>query len=220
MIKALWMWGVFFVLSVVCVQSQSSPPGYRTGVGMRGASKTPEIFKKNRLGLQITSGALASPVGIGPDTDTFNYTMHNLRLSWVLNDPKRWNHPLNGAVEAIVEVSGSGIFEGAGNYLIGPTLLLRYNFIQPDWVIVPFIQAGAGLTFTDAYEDETQRAIGQELEFTPQASLGARYLIDDHWTVDAEFIYHHISNAGLADRNLGINALGGMIGISYYFGAP
>jgi len=112
------------------------------------------------------------------------------------------------------------VFDGAGSYLLGPSIHVRYNFTQPEWKFVPYIQLGGGLTFTDAHEDQSQRAIGQELEFTPQAAIGFRYLIDSQGSLDAEFIYHHISNAGLADRNLGINALGGMIGFSYFFDNP
>ncbi|MEM6885509.1 MAG: acyloxyacyl hydrolase, partial [Verrucomicrobiota bacterium] len=176
-----------------------------------------DAYRSGGFTLQLMNGALASPVGIGPDTDTLNYTMHNLRVGYLLNTPS-WNeHPLDGCVEIIGEISGSAIFEGAGSYLVGPSIHIRYNFTQPDWKLVPYIQLGGGLTFTDADEDLTQRAIGQELEFTPQASIGFRYLIDPQWSLDAEFIYHHISNAGLADRNLGINALGGMVGFSYFF---
>jgi hypothetical protein len=200
-------------------QPDPIPVSFRTETTPR-AITAGHVIRKNQLTLQLTNGALASPVGIGPNTKAFNYSMHNLRFGWILNEP-RWNgHPLDGAVEVIAEISGSAVFEGAGSYLIGPSFHLRYNFTQPDWKIIPYVQIGAGFTFTDAYQDRSQRAIGQELEFTPQSSVGFRYLIDSQWSVDAEFIYHHISNAGLADRNLGINALGGMVGVSYFFDAP
>ncbi|MEM6823166.1 MAG: acyloxyacyl hydrolase [Verrucomicrobiota bacterium] len=198
------------------VASEPSNPDYRTAAQTRDLVKDP-LFQRNRITLQLTAGALASHVGIGPETDTFNYTMTNLRLGWMLNTPAMSSHPLDGNVEFIFELSASGIFEGAGNYLVGPTALIRYNFVQPNWVVTPYIQVGAGLTFTDASDDQSQRAIGQELEFTPQASIGLKYQVADNWTFDGEFIYHHISNAGLSDRNLGINALGGMIGFTYYF---
>lgn len=192
---------------------------FRSSASVRNFSVS-DRFQRGQVTLQFINGVLASPVGIGPDSDTFNHTMHNLRLGWVLNTPQGDAHPLNGAVEVLAELSGSAIFDGAGSYLVGPSIHIRYNFIQPGWKLVPYIQIGGGLTFTDADEDQSQRAIGQELEFTPQASIGCRYFIDPQWSLDAEFIYHHISNAGLSDRNLGINALGGMVGFSYFFDSP
>ncbi|MGF1678383.1 MAG: acyloxyacyl hydrolase [Candidatus Methylacidiphilales bacterium] len=192
-------------------------PDYRSPATLRNEVADTRLYRQNLVSLQLVTGALVSPVGIGPDTDTFNYTMTNLRLGWMMNTPALDGHPLDGAVEFLFELSGSAVFEGAGSFLSGPTLLLRYHFTQPDWRWVPYIQLGGGITFTDAYEDRSQRAIGQQMEFTPQASLGSRYLIDPNWSLDIEFIYHHISNAGLAERNLGINALGGLAGLTYFF---
>jgi len=71
--------------------------------------------------------------------------------------------------------------------------------------------------YTDAYKDYSQNAIGQAIEFTPQASLGLHYLIDKKWSIDTEAMFHHISNAGLSERNRGINSFGGFIGLTYFF---
>lgn len=184
-------------------------------VGIRPALEE-ERFVEDRITVQAVTGALFSPVGIGPDHPTFNYAQTNLRLGWMLNSPGE-DHPLRGNFEAILELSASGVFNGFGNVLIGPSALVRYNFVQPGWIVVPYIQGGAGIVYTDAYEDRSQRAIGQAIEFTPQASIGARFLVAEDWSVDVEGMFHHISNANLADRNKGINALGGFVGASYYF---
>jgi len=63
----------------------------------------------------------------------------------------------------------------------------------------------------------SQNAIGHSIEFTPQARLGLHYLINKKWSIDAETMFHHISNAGLDERNRGINAFGGFIGLTYFF---
>ena len=104
-----------------------------------------------------------------------------------------------------------------GNYIGGITALLRYNFVQPGWRLVPYVHGGVGIVYTDAYKDKTQRAIGQAIEFTPQCSLGFRYLIKKNWSLDAEAMFHHISNAGLDKRNRSINAIGGFVGVTYFF---
>ena len=91
------------------------------------------------------------------------------------------------------------------------------NFVQPGWRFIPYVQGGVGIVYTDAYKDETQQAIGQAIELTPQCSLGLRYLINKNWSLDGEAMFHHISNAGLAKRNRSINAVGGFVGVTYFF---
>jgi lipid A 3-O-deacylase len=48
-------------------------------------------------------------------------------------------------------------------------------------------------------------------------SIGLRYFIARHWTIDLEAMFHHMSNAYLAERNNGINAVGGFLGVTYFF---
>ena len=68
-----------------------------------------------------------------------------------------------------------------------------------------------------AEADDVSNFKREAIEFTPQASLGLHYLINKKWSIDAEAMLHHISNAGLSERNRGINALGGFIGLTYFF---
>ena len=77
-------------------------------------------------------------------------------------------------------------------------------------------------TKRDAYHDPNQRAIGQAVEFYLHAEVGLKCMIAPNLSLDIEGGLQHISNAGLASRNYGVNALGGSIGLTYYFpwGAP
>jgi len=177
----------------------------------------PERFTEDRITLGATAGFAFSPIGIGPDHDSFNYSLSTIRLGWMLNSPARDGSFLDGNFEAILELSGSAITNDWGTVLIGPTALVRYNFVQPDWPVVPYIQAGAGIIYTDAHEDPSQDEIGQAIEFTPQASIGLRILAGRNWSIETEAIFHHISNASLSPQNDGTNAVGGMIGATYYF---
>ena len=64
----------------------------------------------------------------------------------------------------------------------------------------------------------TQSAVGQAIEFTPQAGIGLHYFIGRIWSIDAEAMFHHISNAGISySRNGGTNAIGGFLGVTYFF---
>lgn len=178
------------------------------------------IFTKDRISLQTISGLLYSPCGLGPKTPQFNYAQTNLRLGWMINNPAKLSILPRGNLEAIFEISNSLIHKGFGNYLTGATLLLRYNIVPEKSKLSPYLQLGAGMVYTNAHEDQKQQAIGQAIEFTPQGSIGLRYLISKNLSIDGELMFHHISNASLAKRNEGINALGGFIGFTYFFDKP
>jgi hypothetical protein len=77
-----------------------------------------------------------------------------------------------------------------------------------------------GILFTDADKDHSQRALGNSFNFAPQGAAGARVPLSEDLALDAEFLYQHISNAGLSERNTGINAMGARIGIAWFFGPP
>ncbi|MFQ3670932.1 MAG: acyloxyacyl hydrolase [Verrucomicrobiia bacterium] len=206
-----------------CILSLLATTALQAGVGspaekLQATSLSqPDIFVEDRINVSLMTGPLFSHVGLGPSHPHFNYQMTNLRLGWMLNTPSDDAGWLRGNFEAIGELSASGVFSGFGSVVIGPTFLVRYNFVQPGWKFVPYVQVGAGFVYTDAYETRSQRAIGQAWEFTPQGSIGFRYLLNDHWSINAEAIYHHISNADMSTRNLGINAVGGLVGASYFF---
>ncbi len=174
-------------------------------------------FAQGNMSLQLVSGALFSLTGLPEDSPVFNYAQTNLRLGWMLYTPRPQEGLLRGNWEALIEISNSIIFKGSGNYIGGVTGLLRYNFVQPDWKVIPYIHGGVGIVYNDAYKDETQQAIGQAIEFTPQCSLGFHYLITRKWALDAEGMFHHISNAGMSKRNRSINAVGGFLGLTYFF---
>lgn len=173
-------------------------------------------YTEDRITMQLVTGPFFSGTGFGPSIPEYNYVLTNLRAGWMLNTPEG-DSPLRGCWEAIGELSGAGVMRTFGNFMFGPTVLIRYNFVQPDWVVVPYLQGGGGIVYNDGYEDANQRALGQAFEFTPQASAGARFLVAKDWSIDAEVMFHHISNACIANRNLGVNAVGGMIGFTYFF---
>lgn len=176
-----------------------------------------EFFTKGGMDIQLVSGSLFSSKIFASGVPATNSWQNNLRLGWILNNTSPKELFLRGNFEALLEISHSLIYQGPGTYYGGITALIRYNFVPPDSKWMPYIQAGVGIVHTNAYKDNSQDAIGQAIEFTPQASLGFRYFFKEKWSVDFEGIFHHISNANLSDRNVGLNSFGGFIGVSYLF---
>lgn len=176
----------------------------------------PEVFARKQLSFQFLAGAYFS-TGLGPETPEFNYLPVAFRFGCMLNDPRHDGTCLRGNWEVLLEGIVAPIVSGFGDILTGPSLLLRYNFIQPEARLVPYLQAGIGVVYTDAADAPNQRAIGQEVEFLLQAALGVRCFLGDNWTLDVEAGFQHISNADLADANGGINDFGASIGLTYFF---
>jgi hypothetical protein len=174
-------------------------------------------FVRDGLSIEGRVGPYWSPVGIGPDDPSFDFVRMAARLGWMLNDASAWSGPLRGSFQMIFEVEGGPVFDGFGDWLVGPAVWIRYNFVQPGWRVVPYLQGGLGLIFSDAYQDKSQDAIGTNPELTVQAAVGARFLLDEHWSLDLEGGYEHISNADIAKRNDGVNALGASAGFTCFF---
>jgi hypothetical protein len=175
-------------------------------------------YTKGSFELEIDGGAFGSISTHGtPVRPDMGYAIGAIRGGLMLSTPASTGI-LRGNFEVLAEVFGGGIFSGPGDELVGLDLYFRYNFVQPCAKIVPFIQVGGGGVYSDAaHDDPIQRNIGSDFSFVLEAEIGVRYHIRKNLAITTGFEYRHISNAGTADRNVGLNALGGLIGISWFF---
>ena len=175
------------------------------------------LYVRDRITLQVVSGPLFASSVIGPDIPDIDYWQTNVRLGWMLSSPRGDGSGLDGNLEALLEISNSFVFDGFGDYLGGIAGLIRYNFTGAGDRFVPYVQAGLGAVYSDAHEDMSQAAIGQPVSFSLRTGAGFRYLLGGNWSLDAEAAFEHISNAGMDDRNDGVNAVGGFVGITYFW---
>lgn len=187
---------------------------------VQAAEPTPlsSRYTEDRLSLQVMTGPLFSSSLVGPDIPDFDYWQTNVRLGWMLSSPEGDGSALDGSWEFLAELTGSLVFDGFGDYITGIAGIIRYNITGLDDRFVPYVQAGGGVVYTDAHHDRTQEAIGQGFNFASRAGVGFRYLLSESWSLDAEGVYEHISNADMDDRNDGVNAFGGFVGITYFWG--
>lgn len=178
-----------------------------------------EFFPTDTLDFQILGGYYVAPVGVGAESPTYNFAPGAFRIG-IITDFGFTQGILRGNFEPMVEIMGAPVFGGVGTFFVGPGFFLRYNFVQPASRLVPYIQAGAGITYNNGFHDGDQTNLGQELEFLLQAQVGLRNFVTDRISFDIEGGLIHISNAGTARRNGGINALGLSIGFSVALGGP
>lgn len=156
----------------------------------------------------------------GPGGPAFDYVPLALRLGCICHTPCWDECFLRGCPEFLLEVNGCPVVRKFGSWVAGPNLIVRHNFVQPDWVVIPYIQGGAGLAFTDGWKTPPyyQALIGRQQEFLLRAELGARVMFTEFLSLDAEAGFQHISNAGLGKHNGGVNNLGFSLGFTYFFG--
>jgi hypothetical protein len=168
--------------------------------------------------IELLGGYFHSPVTTGGGhRPEFDYAGGDLRYGIVLS-PILFDHSLiRGNIEFLIDGFADGVTDGSGTYLTGGSLLFRYNFFHAGSRFIPYFQLGGGGLHSDAAEDPTQRIIGSDFEFLLQADLGARVLLNDRWSLLVEGGFQHISNADTAARNVGVNALGGGIGLGWIY---
>jgi len=201
-----------FLVSILAVNSSKT-------LAAQNGGTADDIYVKGNKTLQAGTGLLVSPLFLRTERRDLDYSMTYLRGGYFLTDPSEKRFLPRGNLEGILQLAGMSVTEGFGDYMVEFAVLLRYNMVYPGWPIVPYFQFGAGIVYNDLYKDRTQDLVGQSIEFSPQASLGFRYLIGRRWSLDLEGMYHHVSNAGLDDRNVGVNAFGGSIAATYFFGS-
>lgn len=170
------------------------------------------LFQRNNYELSLSSGAMFSPIGADKGRHTVDYSLSRLQLGWMLTDihASGW---LRGNLELLGEAMGGEVFQGRGSYIAGGSMWVRYNFVQPDWRFIPYVAVGAGAEGTDM----DQRLIGENFNFNLDIAVGVRCFVAQRWALEAECLYQHISNATIARHDLGINAVGPMLGVSYFF---
>jgi opacity protein-like surface antigen len=80
----------------------------------------------------------------------------------------------------------------------------------------PYVEGGLGLVYTDLRSEiRVGQDLGQRMQFSEQGGVGLQYLVDDDLAVSLAVRFRHISNAGIADSNPGLDTLYGLIGLSW-----
>ena len=187
-----------------------------------------EIYYKNKLEFSFDAGYLPYNSefifqfleGENWDRVPLDYTLVPLTLSL------RWH---------LDDIGGPWIFRGntdvtfSGNYTVIPqgpesyyaSIMIgaRYNFVQPNWRIAPYLEGRVGCGFTDAQGPKgVLYAQGEDFAFTFSMGGGLRYNFDSRYSVSAGMSYMHISNLYLSKAyNYGLNVYGPTIGVNIGF---
>jgi len=75
----------------------------------------------------------------------------------------------------------------------------------------PFIEAGEGIVYTDLRKQD----LGTRIQFTSQLGAGLEYEIRPDLAIGMQVRVRHMSNAGMAGSNPGINTVYGLLGLTF-----
>jgi hypothetical protein len=171
--------------------------------------------------LELGSGVLFSNVRSGQPNQAYTIVPIDLTASLKLDDVSL-DHELGGILRGYSEFWFRGNYEqivrGPEHHDEGLIVGPRYNFVQPNWPVIPYIEGGVGFVFADS--SPISGGLGQDFNFTFTVGAGAKYNITDNFFLRLGVEYQHVSNAGLSDPpnpNHPIDALGPKLSFGYAF---
>ena len=193
------MKGVFLVLALSLL---FLPANLRAQSGVQSGGNEVQIWTGGGHGLN----------GSTSDTGVWNL---GLRYGWILTDSAgpgflrgRFEYAVD-AIPAFVVTQRSGTAYGLGLTPVG----LKWNFSEPRHV-VPYFEIDGGLLFSNR---NIPPGTSTHVNFTTSGALGLHFLRKKYnWSAELRFM--HISNAGLASPNPGINTLQVRIGFGRFTG--
>jgi hypothetical protein len=149
----------------------------------------------------------------GPDgeVDDAEYIYVAPRWGIGISDPKGGDAWYRGNFELLIEGAFLVDVEPRAGFGAGVTPLIKYNFL-PKGKVIPFFEIGVSLLYTDL--DLEGRSDG--FNFAPQGGLGLHYFMSERTALTGEVRFHHISNAGIQNPNVGVNSILFLIGVSTF----
>lgn len=121
-----------------------------------------------------------------------------------------------GTLSWMTEAGIANSYHPSSGYVLGfSPLMVEYKFVQPKAKLIPYVMAGAGFAYTDWSDKSYQREIATNFEFLLHAGAGVEFYRIKSGIFSVNYRFFHISNAGIAFPNIGINANLFTIGYSF-----
>lgn len=196
-------------------------PVGRTGAGLRGlVVATVFLLLLLKMTGAVEAFEIKSPRvgfwvchGISTDTSSSDYRFVGLNPYWgfFLTEPgPGYKLSLEFALEGSYYRHTT---DRSGDYEMGlaPILRIHYGFEE---TISPFLELStAGLVYTDMKVPET----GSDINFSSHVGLGFNWRLSESYRLSLAYRFRHMSNAGLAHENGGINYHQALVGLSFPF---
>ncbi|MBM4266119.1 MAG: acyloxyacyl hydrolase [Deltaproteobacteria bacterium] len=181
----------------------------------RAVDPNPAVFDLGRMSLGFFSGAgfgFARPGYAGGETDEVLLVPFYPQLGIGISGPLGGEAWYAGAFEMMLEGTFLVNTSPRSGFAGGGGVLFRYDFLSVPHV-VPYAELGGGML--DLEFDLNDQRDG--FNFSLDGGLGIRWFIDANTVLSLAYRWQHLSNAGTALPNDGIDTHQPLLGISYYF---
>src|SRR5260370_39133405 len=126
------------------------------------------------------------------------------RVRWGVKQIDSWLRAYN---QFYFPAVAEPIFRGIENRYFGLNFGLRYNFVQSNSRLVPYVSGGVGLGWIDSHPN-IPGAQGQDFTFNILAAAGIAYGLSERCEVRAGVLLERLSNAGQSDATPRRNLVG------------
>lgn len=99
------------------------------------------------------------------------------------------------------------------NVELGTSFLFKVGLLPQSWKFQPYVKAGAGMIYLTQHFGEQ----GSQFNFIESGGLGMHYRLRKNILLTVEGRIRHLSNAGIAEPNHGVNSYFALAGLSYEF---
>lgn len=171
------------------------------------------VIKAGTFELGIQSGYWHAITGVGNANSSNRSAVFVLPQIGLVVTDKIELGLFSGAIEVLAEPVGVHFVKPFSASLAGFSIVGRYDFLSfGRWM--PYWDFGMGVSWTDLAPRIPEQST--PFEFLLETGPGLQYFLTQNFALTGAVRFHHISNANIGNRNTGINAVLGLIGISYY----
>jgi opacity protein-like surface antigen len=153
--------------------------------------------------------------GIAPSSHIEYYALHPYVGLAIWDPVSRWFDRYGIRALWLVEPWVAYVNDDHGkhrtdSFEIGLTALsARLVFGERSWR--PFLEGGEGVVYTDLRKQD----LGTRIQFTSQIGGGLEFDVTPGMSLGLQLRYRHMSNAGMASSNPGINTVYGLVGLTF-----
>ena len=166
--------------------------------------------------LEFREWGIRAGGGINPSSRIEYYAIHPY-VGLALWDPaSRWFEKYRIHALWMIEPWVAYVNDNYGKYKtasfeIGVSPLFA-RLVYGDGPFRPFLEGGEGVVYTDLRTQD----LGTRLQFTSQIGGGFEYELRPGLALGLQVRLRHMSNAGMASSNPGINTVYGLVGLSFH----
>lgn len=211
----LWEWcrlyGLLFIVFIVVLGTECFAPAIAMS-GMSGPDGR-SVVQRGAVELGLLGGFWQGNNAFGNAPSANRSAIFALpQVGLVVTDPLSAGY-LTGGVTLIIEPLLAHFYEPVSASAFGGSLVFKYSLLSfGRWI--PFWDAGAGMLWTDLAPRIPEQST--RTNFVLETGPGVQYLVMERVAVTLGVRFHHISNAGRGERNVGLNATLGYFGLSFF----